>query len=93
MSKKNLLANQLNAFSESLNSTTPIKVTPQIKTEQSEETENKKNKFKTGELIQMSIIIPKTLQRELKTIAFHTETKVNTIILEAIKKDIKNKKL
>ena len=102
MSKKNLLADQLNAFNESLKNTTPVKITPKVEIIESETVENtpkitntvtpkinkKKNKFKAGETVQMSIIIPKTLQKELKALSFKTEKKVNTIIVEAIEKDL-----
>jgi peptidoglycan hydrolase-like protein with peptidoglycan-binding domain len=102
MSKKNLLADQLNAFSEGLKNTTPIKITPKVEIVESETIEEvskipnpitpkinkKKNKFKAGETVQMSIIIPKTLQKELKALSFKTEKKVNTIIVEAIEKDL-----
>jgi predicted DNA-binding antitoxin AbrB/MazE fold protein len=102
MSKKNTLANQLNAFSEGLKEVTPIKITPQVKISESETVENasqttnltnlkiskKKNKLKEGETVQMSIIIPKKLQKRLKTLSLKTEKKVNTLILEAIETNL-----
>ena len=103
MSKKNQLADQLNAFSEGLKNTVPIKITPKVEITESEEIDetpkvvnhtnsktklNKKNKFKSGETVQMSIIIPKTLQKELKALSFKSERKVNTLIIEAIEKDL-----
>lgn len=97
MSKKNLLADQLNAFSEGLKNTTPVKITPKVEITESEAVQDtaiiskikkKKNKFKAGETVQMSIIISKTLQKELKALSFKTEKKVNTIIIEAIEKDL-----
>jgi hypothetical protein len=101
MSKKNLLADQLNAFSEGLKNTTPIKITPKVEITESEEVQeiptistnsnpksnkNKKNKFKTGELVQMSIIIPRELQKMLKGYAFKNDQKVNSVILDGIEK-------
>ncbi len=102
MSKINLLTDQLNAFSEGLKEVTPIKITPQVKISESETVENvsqatnptnlkiskKKNKLKEGETVQMSIIIPKKLQKKLKTLSLKTEKKVNTLILEAIETNL-----
>lgn len=100
MSKKNLLADQLNAFNESLKNTTPVKITPKVEIVESEIIEEtskitntvtpknnkKKNKFKAGETVQMSIIIPKTLQKELKKHSFENDFKVNSVIIKSIEK-------
>lgn len=106
MSKKNLLADQLNNFSQGLNNPIPTKVIIENKIEEEvdevlktqEPIISKKrrsagdNKIKAGESIQMSIIIPRKMQKELKKFAFDYDYKVNTVVLTALEEYLKTNK-
>ena len=103
MPRNKSLTDKLDVFSKNHQKDKPVKIVAEQKdnleinnaVETAKQIDNEittklTNKFKSGELVQISLLVTKSLRKELKKFAFENEKKVNSVIVEAVEKHIKN---